>query len=69
MAESLMCRRFDDRPASARRVVLINPDGTDGKTCGPYCDPCTDALLKDLIPTYHGGAAAYRVDREENTDA
>lgn len=69
MPERPMCRRCDDRPASTRRVVLVGPDGTDRKTCGPYCDPCTDALLKILTPTYTGGGPAYRIDHEENIDA
>lgn len=63
------CRRSRcGEPVSRRRVVLVGPDGTDRKRCGPYCDPCTDALLRNLTPTYTGGGDAYRIDTEENPD-
>lgn len=64
------CRRSRcANPTSTRRVVLVGPDGTDRKRCGPYCNSCTDALLKNLTPTYTGGGAAYRIDREETDHA
>lgn len=56
------CRSCGKAPLSARRVVLVNPDGTDGGTCGPYCDACTDALLKNLLPIYTGGGDTYRIE-------
>jgi hypothetical protein len=46
----------------ARRVVLVGPDRTDRKECGPYCEGCTDTLLGKLTLTYTGGGAAYRID-------
>ncbi|MEV4670988.1 hypothetical protein AB0K34_04975 [Actinomadura sp. NPDC049382] len=63
--EPQLCKRGDGQPVSVRRIVLIGPDGTDRKRCGPYCDPCTDALLRNLTPTFTGGGATYRIDREE----
>lgn len=56
-----LCKRGCGRPVSDRRVILVGPDGTDRKTCGPYCPDCTDALLRNLLPTYTGGGAAYRI--------
>lgn len=54
-----------DAPVSTRCVVLLNPDGSDGKTCGPYCDTHTDGLLDLLLPTYTGGGDAYRIDQSK----
>jgi hypothetical protein len=57
------CRRSRcGEPVGARRVVLVRPNGSDGKACGPYCEGHTDALLKNLKPTYTGGGTAYRID-------
>jgi len=53
------------RPVSACKVVLLNPDGTDGKACGPYCDDHTEGIIYLLVPTYSGGGPAYRIDRAE----
>lgn len=60
MAET--CRNCD-APASDRRVVLLDPDGTEVKKCGPFCDPCTDMLLENLVSEYAEGRPAYRVER------
>jgi hypothetical protein len=49
-------------PVGTRRVILVRPDGSDGKTCGPYCDRCTDLLLLNLRPVYTGGGPTYRIE-------
>jgi hypothetical protein len=57
------CRRSRcEEPVSARRVVLVGPDGTDRKRCGPYCAEHTDMLLGNLKHTYTGGGRALRID-------
>lgn len=57
------CRRTRcTEPRSARQVVLVGPDGTDRKRCGPYCDEHTDMLMGNLTPTYTGtGDPTYRI--------
>lgn len=52
-------------PLSARRVVLVDPDGTDVETCGPYCDEDTDALVRNLFPRYSTGRPAYRIEEPD----
>lgn len=62
-----MCHRSRcGKPYGSRQVVLVRPDGTDGKHCGPYCEKHTDALLKNLNPSYTGGGQTYRIDGVRN---
>lgn len=64
MAET--CRKSRcDAPAGARCIILLNPDGSDGRTCGPYCDDHTADLLDLLLPTYTGGGDAYRIEETD----
>ncbi|MFB4320680.1 hypothetical protein [Actinomadura sp. 21ATH] len=62
IAETECSRSGCREPQSARQVVLVGPDGTDRKRCGPYCPEHTDLLLTKLTPTYTGGGATYRIE-------
>ncbi|NEA21594.1 hypothetical protein [Actinomadura bangladeshensis] len=64
------CQRSGcDRPHGARQVVLVGPDGTDRRRCGPYCGPCTDTLMSNLTPTYTGtDDPTYRVETIPNAN-
>ncbi|TYK45186.1 hypothetical protein [Actinomadura decatromicini] len=50
------------KPRGRRLVILLDPDGGDGNTFGPYCDDETDRLIKNLIPRYSDGRPTYRVE-------
>ncbi|MFE9099872.1 hypothetical protein [Actinomadura geliboluensis] len=57
------CRSGCDQPHGARQVVLVGPDGTGRRRCGPYCEEHTDMLIRNLTPTYTGtNDPVYRVE-------
>ncbi|WP_141576154.1 hypothetical protein [Actinomadura sp. WMMA1423] len=62
--DSADCRRSGcGQPHGPRQVVLVGPDGTDRKRCGPYCEEHTHTLMSNLTPTYTGtGDPTYRVE-------
>lgn len=62
MTSAATCRRgVCDKPASDRTVMLLSPEGLDNRACGPYCDECTDLLIRLLRPAYTGGGPCFEV--------
>ena len=54
------------KPRGNRLIILVDPDGNDGTTFGPWCDDETDRLIKNLIQRYSDGRPTYRVEEVDH---